>query len=186
MVLRTRIEVFTTPGIYPSMHLFVDEMMKELDGWVATRLVTRLEGYASGWKTPPRFETRPKLLKDGFFIEVWATGPGAINWNRVSRGVKGRWIQVKKATTYRGYKKYRPALKLQRYAPRTAPGGGAWGGSGRRLLPVAYRRRVWWPGIKPRHFEPHAQRALESEFKSRMRTAIRRAAKVARSRRAFR
>lgn len=152
---------------------FRAEIKKELEGPIASLLTTSLSKYTTNWKVPPKLQVVSVSTAKGITLGVVPIGPGALNWRRVSFGVAGHLIQVRKRSTFRRFKKYRPGLRLQRYRPATTPGG-RWGGAGVKFGPVAYRRAVWWPGIFPRNFEERTYRETVARVRRMLENAARR------------
>lgn len=151
-MLQFHIRVWRTRGVYANTAAFRRVINKGMINEVAPLLEASMQKRVATWKEPPQFKALHFVTAKGIRLKMIPLGPGAQKWKWVSWGVKGRWRSVKKTSTFRGYKGYRPALRLRRYAPRTFPGG-FFSGPGLKYGPVAYRRRVWWPGITPRYFE---------------------------------
>lgn len=172
------LRAFRTRGVYINFPVF----RKTIADRIATKVVPTITAAArrrvEGWVVPPDFATAVRLDAQGIHASVIPTGPGADNWIRVSRGVKGHWIQVRKTVTYRGKGNYKPALRLNRYQPSTAPGG-TYGGASYRLPPTGYRRLVWWPGIRPRLFEEDIAKEVRGPYRREMESALRVAVKEA-------
>lgn len=170
---------FRTRGVYLRYSTFRATIKQELEGPIATLIKKSLNKYTTNWKTRPGMEVGAIIARKGITLSVLPFGPGVENWRRVSWGVNGHWIQVKKHRTFRGFKKYKPALRLRRYRPTTTPGG-RWGGPGHYSSAVAYRQRVWWPGIFPRNFEERTYREVTPEVRRRLENAARRGIRRAR------
>lgn len=162
---------FRTRGVYANYAAFRDEIEKAVEQEVLPVARELAEERVVGWRTPPEFVSGVTVNNTGIYGLIIPTGPGAVNWIRVSRGVEGHWIQVQKTATYRGYGGYKPALRLNRYVPSSIPGE-AYGGVAFRLPPTGYRRRVWWPGIQPRNFEEDIVKDLRPIYYPIIRTAV--------------
>ena len=156
------------------------EMQKGHDQFVS--VVAKLgDKITSGWKHKVLWAGATDTSTEGLVTHVYPHGPGLKYWEWVSLGVLGHYIIVKKKTTFRGYKKYKPALKLNRYIPRTRPGGRLNPFGGVRLAPTVYRQPgiVWWTGIEPREFEKHMAPELLPEYRRLMENAARRGVRAA-------
>lgn len=170
---------FRTRGVYTDFAAFRRTLAEEMTSRILPQYVSLAEEITANWYHQPTFTVASAVQPDGVRGWMIPVGPGAANWHRVSRGVKGHWITVKKPFTFRRFKGYKPALRLNRYAPKTYPGGG-YGGIGQRKPPTAYRRKVWWPGITPRHFEEYMFERLAPQTRRLLENATRRAIRASR------
>ena len=152
MAIQFTYNPFEDPGVHIKYNIIRRAIMETLRLKLVPMLKREARQYTSGWKVKVDWKFTYRAGPEGISIVMTPSGAGAVVWRWVSGGVEGHWIRVRKTRTRRGYKKYKPALRLQRYVPKTLPGGG-FGGAGRRFGPVGYRYKVWWTGIRPRNFE---------------------------------
>lgn len=170
---------FVTRGVYSDFNIFRQALAQEMTQRVLPLFVEQAEAITANWVKQPGFTVGAVVSSGGVHGWVIPFGPGAEDWHRVSRGVHGHWINVHKHFTYQRVGRYKPALRLNRYSPKTFPGGG-YGGIGLRRPPTAYRARVWWPGIRPRHFEEFIWGELKGETQRLLENATQRALRAAR------
>lgn len=168
-----KLHTFRTRGVYMNYASFRKELLNTSANVVAPKIITAARARVSGWVVPPEFMAEVTGSQQGITLDVIPIGPGADNWARVSRGVEGHYIRVKKPTTFRGVGRYRPHLRLNRYHPSTTPAGG-FGARAFRMPPTGYRQVVWWPGIRPRLFEEHIAKELSPAYYRDMENAVRR------------
>lgn len=153
-------------------------IQQEMQQKVLPRLIKASKERTQGWKGSPDFRVWTQIDREGIHGYCEPIGPLAPYWWRVSDGVPGHWITVKKNTTFRKFKGYRPALRLNKYHPSTTPSGG-YGSNAYRMPPTGYRRKVWWPGIRPRRFGAHIAEQVQPMFQRDMENAVRRAVTAA-------
>jgi hypothetical protein len=143
---------YTVGSPYPDARLFRNVVRRRLQSNAVPMVERQVHGIINNWESAPGVQSQVTVSIQSVDMATSITGPVVQVWNWVSGGVKGRWIKVRKTHTFRKKGGYKPALKLQRYRPKTLPGG-SWGNPGGRYGPVGYRPMVWWPGIAPRNFE---------------------------------
>lgn len=150
-------------------------------------LSNALQARTEGWENPVEFSYIDEITPDAITLDVIPVGGGAKYWTWVSRGVQGHPIPMSgprqgfsAGYTKRSRKsgKYRKALSLFKYVPKTTVWG-AYGGPGTRTF-YGYRRYVpWWPGIAPRHFEEQVAGEKAEQYHKLMENIVRRAVRVA-------
>jgi hypothetical protein len=169
---------FRTRGRFIDIAAFRRTVFRWMQDTVAPEIIRECRARVANWYTPPEFEAKASMDLTGIRVHVYPVGPGSDNWRRVSRGVEGHWIKVRKKHTFRRFKKYKPALRLNRYKPKTLPSG-PYGFDSKRIAPTGYRQKVWWTGIRPRHFEEYIASTLQFWYRRDAENMMRRAVRVA-------
>ena len=171
---------FRTRGVYADVSAFRKETVNSLRRDIDPMIVRELDAIVADWDNKVTFQVTQTVSAEGITTNVYPTGPGAEIFNMVSRGTKGHTISVVKQSTYRGYKGYRPALWVRRYAPRTSPHvAGAFGGPGQFTNAGVYRRTVYHKGAAPRNFERYVVLKVRDDFYKFLENALRRAVRRA-------
>lgn len=175
---------FHTRGVYANVNSFINEIQQGLEQRVAPRIKHRLSEVADSARLDVQFGTSIETFQDGIFVYISPKGPDLKKWIWISGGTKPHPITVNKTSTFRPWphQMYKPALKLNRYAPVTSPHFPlAGGGPGKRLAPTAYRKTVMHTGVTPRNFEWHVVQELyqddllRRDIENTLRRAVRRA-----------
>lgn len=178
---RVAYRAFFTRGVFSHIEVFRNEIHRAMTNEVAPLVVSDLDEIAADLNLNVRFSTGSVVTSDGITLNVVPVGDGVKIWRWVSYGTKPHVIQVSARSTHRGYKGYRPALLLARYAPRTSPFiRGSYGGPGRYVSAPVYRQRVKHPGITPRYFERSVVYNVRKDYYNIMENALRRAVRKAR------
>ena len=173
-----RYRYWRTRGVYLAYPAFRRTIAEEYRRRLFPLVTAEARHYTSGWQVSVEWDQDTDIGDRGIAHYMYPVGPGAQAWEWVSRGVEGRYISVRKQSTFRGIGSYKPHLSLQRYKPYTAPGG-FYGGPGIRYGPVGYRRVVWWPGIRPRNFEEHMADSIRQQHISISESAVRKGIRAA-------
>lgn len=174
------IRKFRTRGVYTNKQAFRRETLESLHLQVNPLVVRELDAIVADWDNQVTFKVTQQVNQQGILTTVMPSGPGADIFNMVSRGTVGHWISVTKPTTFRGYKGYKPALWVRRYAPRTSPHvPGAHGGPGQFTNVGVYRKRVYHKGAAPRNFERYVTLRVRDDFYRFIENALRRAVRRA-------
>lgn len=146
-----------------------------------------LKARTAGWKNPVDISFTDEITSDAITLDVFPSGGGAKYWLWVSRGVQGHPIPIggPRQGFSRGYTprsrksgKYRKALSIYRYTPKTTAWG-AYGGPGLRTFSHYQRYVPWWPGIAPRNFEEAVAAEMAPQYQRVMENIVRRAVRAA-------
>lgn len=150
------------------------ELRKELEGPVRKQLEKEMRATVKNWDHAPTF--RGLITTPFGGNQIWLTilpkGGGALNWKRVSEGVKGRVIVPRRR---------KRLVFPAKYEPHTTSRGGT-GGPGRYTPPrgaagQVIAKRVKWPGIKSREFSRRILSRNERYVINRLTKAVNKAVK---------
>lgn len=150
------------------------ELRKELDGSIRKQLEKDMRATVRNWDRAPTF--RGLITTPFGGNQIWLTilpkGPGALNWKRVSEGVKGHVIVPRRKKRLVFPAKYDPHTTLRgkvggpgRYTPARGAAG--------QVIAKSTR----WPGIKPREFSKRVLAKNERYVINKLTKAIDRAVK---------
>lgn len=174
------IRKFRTRGVYTNKQAFRQEVLKSMNRDIDPRILGELSEIVENWETIVTFKVSHDISSTGILSTVTPSGPGAMTFTVVSRGTRGHWINVRNRSSRRG--KGNPAMLLYRYSPKTSPSphlARGFGGPGTYVGGGAFRKRVYHPGAKPRHFERYVIQAVRKDFYRFIENALRRAVRRA-------
>lgn len=177
---RLRYRSFRTRGVYINYNAFRKTLAEGYRTELFPLVVREAHAITDGWAVQVDWDQDIIMDAHGITHNMYPSPgtPGERIWNWLTNGVAGHMIVVRKRQTYRGVGEYKPALKLRRYRPFTAPGG-FWGGPGSYYGPTGYRQAVWWTGIAARNFEEQLGVKIAPEYVKITEKWMRRAVKAA-------
>ncbi len=148
-----------------------------MDREIAPKVKETMGKRVENWEVPIGFSHYITIDRTGISLYVAPEGEGLRFWVWVSKGVRGHPIYTRRDRSRRD-PRYRSALTIYRYRPKTRPGGG-FGYSGVRTF-VGYAAYIpWWPGIAPRDFEYYSAQELKQWYQRTMENIVRRAVRAA-------